>query len=187
MSSGGQARRVVLAVAVGLAALASGDAPASAGGGGGGHRPVVGAPGAGDAYFPFAGNGGYDVRHYDLALTYTPPAAAPAPLVGHLDGVATVDLVPTHDLVRFNLDLRGLDVRSVTVDGSALREVSAPAEGATVRGAAYWQVQDDAARVWELTIQPRHELRHGRRARSSSPTAATPAGRRTSRAPSTAG
>src|SRR5687768_4766396 len=114
MGSGGQARRVVLAMAVGLAALASGETPATAtageGGGGSGHRSEVGAPGAGDAYFPFAGNGGYDVRHYDLALTYTPPAAAPAPLVGRLDGVATVDLVPTHDLVRFNLDLRGLDV-----------------------------------------------------------------------------
>jgi aminopeptidase N len=168
MGSGGQARRAVLAMAVGLAALASGEAPATATareGGDDGHRSEVGAPGAGDAYFPFAGNGGYDVGHYDLALTYTPPAPAPAPLVGHLDGVATVDLVPTHDLVRFNLDLRGLDVRSVTVDGSPLREVSAPAPGVTVRGAAYWQVQDDTARVWELTIQPRHELRDGREAR----------------------
>ena len=31
-----------------------------------------GAPGLGDPYFPLAGNGGYDVRHYGLAITYTP-------------------------------------------------------------------------------------------------------------------
>jgi aminopeptidase N len=159
MSARGQALRAVLAVLVGMAALGSVDATAAAGG----RRPAVGAPGAGDAYFPFAGNGGYDVRHYDLAVTYTPPAAAPAPLVGHLEGVATIDLVPTHDLERFNLDLRGLDVQSITVDGFRLREVSPPAGDAEVRGGAYWQVQDDAARVWELTIQPRRELRDGRR------------------------
>ena len=28
----------------------------------------VGAPGAGDPYFPLAGNGGYDVSNYDLTL-----------------------------------------------------------------------------------------------------------------------
>jgi aminopeptidase N len=159
-----QAVRAVVAVAVGLAAWGSVDAPA-AWAGGGGSRPVVGAPGAGDAYFPFAGNGGYDVRHYDLALTYTPPAAEPAPLVGQLEGVATIELVPTRDLARFNLDLRGLDVRSITVDGSRLREVSPPATSTEVHGGAYWQVQDDAARVWELTVQPRHALRAHRRAK----------------------
>ena len=31
-----------------------------------------GAPGAGDPYFPEDGNGGYDVRHYDLDLRYRP-------------------------------------------------------------------------------------------------------------------
>ena len=30
---------------------------------------VAGAPGAGDPFFPFAGNGGYDVKHYDLTLS----------------------------------------------------------------------------------------------------------------------
>ena len=36
-----------------------------------------GGPGAGDPYFPLAGNGGYDVKHYDLTLDYTPPAPPP--------------------------------------------------------------------------------------------------------------
>ena len=90
-------------------------------------RHAAGAPGAGDAYFPYAGNGGFDVRHYDLDLTYTPPAADPAPLVGHLDGIAKIRLTATEDLDRFNLDLRGLDVESVQVDGKRSREVAAPA------------------------------------------------------------
>ena len=151
-------RAVVLAVLTGQgSAIAAPSAP-------GGPRYTAGAPGAGDAYFPYAGNGGYDVRRYDLDLDYTPPSPSPAPLTGHLDGVATIDLVATQDLDRFNLDLRGLDVSSVTVNGKPAAEVAPPAEGEEVEGAAYWQVQDDAARVWELTIQPRPKLKAGRRA-----------------------
>lgn len=79
-----------------------------------------GADGAGDPYFPLAGNGGYDVAHYDLALRYQPPAADPAPLEGTLSGVATIDLTATQDLDRFDLDLRGLDVASVEVGGKSM-------------------------------------------------------------------
>ena len=100
-------------------------------------RFTAGAAGAGDAYFPFAGNGGYDVEHYDLDITYTPPPSAPAPLVGQLDGVATISLVAAQDLDRFNLDLRGLEVQAVTVDGKAASEVTPPAPGAEVEDAAY--------------------------------------------------
>ena len=32
----------------------------------------VGAAGVGDPYFPLLGNGGYDVRHYDMTLAYDP-------------------------------------------------------------------------------------------------------------------
>jgi aminopeptidase N len=130
----------------------------------GGPRFVAGAAGAGDAYFPFAGNGGYDVHHYDLDISYTPPAPAPAPIVGQLAGVATIDLVATQDLDRFNLDLRGMEVQAVTVNGKPASEVPPPAPGATVEGAAYWHVQDDAARVWELTIQPRPKIKKGQTA-----------------------
>jgi aminopeptidase N len=127
-------------------------------------RYTAGAPGAGDDYFPYAGNGGYDVRHYDLDLIYAPPDPWPAPLVGYLDGVATLDLVATQDLDRFNLDLRGLDVESVTVNGTPAAEAAPPAQGEKVEGAAYWQVQDAAARIWELTIQPRPKLKSGQHA-----------------------
>ena len=43
---------------------------------------VVGSPSGGDPYFPAAGNGGYDVAHYDLTLDYTPTTRA---LTGHRD------------------------------------------------------------------------------------------------------
>jgi aminopeptidase N len=69
-----------------------------------------GADGAGDPYFPQLGNGGYDVDHYTLNLTWLADE-------GVLDGVTAVDATATQDLSRFDLDLSGMDVRSVTVDG----------------------------------------------------------------------
>ncbi|MBA3742686.1 M1 family metallopeptidase [Sporichthya sp.] len=75
---------------------------------------VAGAAGVGDSYFPANGNGGYDVDNYDLAVRYDP-------LPGMLGGVATVTAKATQDLARFNLDLVGLTVREVTVDGAAAR------------------------------------------------------------------
>ncbi len=160
-----QVSGALAAVLVGMGALVVSAGASAAQTGPGGPRYTAGAAGAGDAYFPFAGNGGYDVQHYDLDLTYTPPAPAPAPLVGQLSGVATIDLVATQDLDRFNLDLRGMDVQAITINGRSAREVTPPAPGAAVEGAAYWQVQDDAARVWELTIQPRPKLKAGHTAR----------------------
>ena len=58
--------------------------------------------------------------HYDLDLDYTPAPPAPAPIEGRLDGVATIDLVATEDLDRFNLDLRGLTASKVTVGGKSM-------------------------------------------------------------------
>jgi aminopeptidase N len=156
-----RATPVRLAVAVLVAATLTTGSWAMAAPGADGPRYTAGDPGGGDPYFPFAGNGGYDVRHYDLDLTYTPPDPAPAPLEGDLDAVATIDLVATQDLDRFNLDLRGLDAEAVRVDGKRAAAVPAPAPGESVEGAAFWQVQDDAARMWELTIQPRPKLKAG--------------------------
>ncbi|WP_438853524.1 M1 family metallopeptidase [Agromyces sp. M3QZ16-3] len=128
-----------------------------------GPRYTAGAEGVGDAYFPYAGNGGYDVQHYDLDVTYTPPAPDPAPLEGEFEGVATVDLVATQDLDRFNLDLRGMEVHALSIDGKPAASVAPPLAGAEVDGAAYWQVQDDDARIWELTVQPRPKIKSGQR------------------------
>jgi aminopeptidase N len=154
-----------IALLIGVGVLCVGGGVTAAPGDPGGRRFLPGAPGAGDAYFPFAGNGGYDVQHYDLDITYTPPAPDPAPLVGQLSGVATIDLVATQNLDRFNLDLRDMDVRAITVHGRRLREVTPPAPGAAIGGPAYWQVQDDEARVWELILQPRPKLKRGATAR----------------------
>jgi aminopeptidase N len=79
--------------------------------------PVQGTPGAtgvGDPYFPDLGNGGYDVAHYTLDLTWRADD-------GELDGVTTIAATATQDLSSFSLDLSGLTVRSVTVDGEAAR------------------------------------------------------------------
>ncbi|PSK97232.1 peptidase M1-like protein [Haloactinopolyspora alba] len=77
--------------------------------------------GAGDPYFPLAGNGGYDVTHYDLDIDYQPPDPAPAPLEGTMQAVATLSVTPTENLDQFNLDLRGLEVESVVVRGRPAR------------------------------------------------------------------
>jgi aminopeptidase N len=69
-----------------------------------------GAPGVGDPYYPLDGNGGYDVKHYDLAIKYTPSSDAMA-------GVMKMRATATQRLSAFNLDLDGLTIRSVTVDG----------------------------------------------------------------------
>ena len=71
-----------------------------------------GSAGVGDPYFPKDGNGGYDVAHYDLDITYDPET-------DRLTGVATVEAYATQNLSAFNLDLDGLRVRSVAVDGNA--------------------------------------------------------------------
>lgn len=77
-------------------------------------RFTPGAPGIGDPYYPLDGNGGYDVRHYDLDLRYEPAK-------DRLKGVATIEARATQNLSSFDLDLVGLTVRSVTVDGRPAR------------------------------------------------------------------
>ena len=59
--------------------------------------------------YPGDGNGGYDVVHYHLDVTYDPAT-------GELRGVADIEATATQDLAGFNLDLKGLEVRSVAVD-----------------------------------------------------------------------
>lgn len=70
---------------------------------------TVGAPGIGDPYYPASGNGGYDVSHYDLRLTYQFTTDL-------LEGTATILATTTQELSRFNLDF-GLAVSEVRVNG----------------------------------------------------------------------
>lgn len=84
-----------------------------------------------DPYFPKAGNGGYDVSHYDLKLAYDPAD-------GHrLTGTATITARATQDLSAFDLDFKGLHVDEVTVEGRRAR----------------WNRAGQ-----ELTVRPRRDL-----------------------------
>ena len=94
---------ILLLVLVGSGAAADPAAPLEAG---------PGAPGIGDDYFPLDGNGGYDVVRYRLDIGYQPGPE-------HLSGVATITARAMQRLSAFNLDLQGLTVESVTVDGVA--------------------------------------------------------------------
>ena len=99
--------RRALAACAGLVLLATAS-PALAGGDGP-DRDHAGAPGVGDPYFPKLGNGGYDVDHYSLDLSYDPAS-------GKLGGTATIEAEATEALESFHLDLAGMDVETVTVD-----------------------------------------------------------------------
>jgi aminopeptidase N len=72
--------------------------------------PLPGATTLADPYLPGAGNGGYLVRHYDLELDYR---------VGSNSLSATARLTATagQALSRFSLDLAGLRVSKVSVNG----------------------------------------------------------------------
>ncbi|MGJ5749330.1 peptidase M1-like protein [Streptomyces puniciscabiei] len=113
-------------VPVALAALVGAAGPTAAG--------TPGASGAGDPYFPLSGNGGYHVRHYDLTLRYDTSSR-------HLDGRAVIAARAGQNLSRFDLDLTGLKVTGVAVDGIP----------AAFRRAGQ-----------ELVVTPRHTLRTGR-------------------------
>lgn len=92
-----------------------------------------GAPGLGDPYYPLDGNGGYNVARYLLDLSYDPASDV-------LAGTATIRARATHNLSSFNLDLVGLHVRSVTVDGE---------EASYIRSGK------------ELTVRPQDGIKNG--------------------------
>ncbi|MFI6845005.1 M1 family metallopeptidase [Kitasatospora sp. NPDC050467] len=75
-----------------------------------------GAAGIGDPYYPNAGNGGYDVSHYDIRLKYQP-------VTDELEGTATILATATQDLSRFNLDFV-LGVKEVLVNGRTAKFAS---------------------------------------------------------------
>lgn len=67
--------------------------------------------GAGDAYFPLLGNGGFDVARYDIAIIANPPASTDIVVR------TTITAVATATLATFDLDLTGMTIASVAVDG----------------------------------------------------------------------
>jgi aminopeptidase N len=93
-------RIVTIVVAMGVFVVA---APANA-------AFSPGSPGLDDPLLPLAGNGGYDVSHYGLTLSYEPDTHL-------LDGRAVITAEAEQDLSQFDLDLRGFDIPSLTVNG----------------------------------------------------------------------
>ena len=115
--------------------LPAGAGAGGGGGGGGGGQCTPGAAGVGDPYYPTYGNGGYDVRSYDLDVAYDPAT-------DRLDGDATISARATQHLCSFHLDLVGLEVTDVEVD----------------RRDATWTREGQ-----ELIVTPRRPLREGHR------------------------
>jgi aminopeptidase N len=128
-----QRRPSVLATAGALAVAAAlvTAAPAAATG----DPFVAGSPGLDDPFFQFAGNGGYDVKHYSLDIDYERAS-------NHMDAEAEIEARATQNLSSFNLDLRGFDISEIEVNG---RDARFSRSG-----------------VHELTVVPRWGLRRGR-------------------------
>ncbi|MFE6172971.1 M1 family metallopeptidase [Streptomyces sp. NPDC056464] len=100
---------------------------------GGGVQGTPGGSGVRDPYFPKAGNGGYDVTHYALDLAYDPDDR-------RLAGTAEITARAGKDLSAFDLDLKGMDVERVSVEGARAR----------------WSRNGQ-----ELVVRPRDELDEG--------------------------
>ncbi len=89
---------VAILLAVALASLACAD-------------PDAGLAGVGDPYFPQAGNSGYDVASYEISLAVDPASDG-------IEGVVVILSQTTQNLRSFSLDLTGMEVGGVTVNGT---------------------------------------------------------------------
>lgn len=67
--------------------------------------------GIGDDFYPWLGNGGYDVQHYLIDLDVNEDYTA-------LNGSVTIDAIATQALSSFNLDFQGMTVESVMLNGA---------------------------------------------------------------------
>jgi aminopeptidase N len=126
LGRGASTLALTVVLVVSAAATAAGSVPGT-----------PGAAGLGDRLFPALGNGGYDVRHYHLALRYATSDPAQS-----IDGTVTITARATQNLSSFNLDWAGDAVGAVEVDG---------------RPATFSRQDED------LVITPARTLRDGRR------------------------
>ena len=135
MSTSGSCRfRLLIAVATAALLLTTAAAADAAG-----HLSkncVPGGPGVGDKYYPTYGNGGYDVRHYDLDIAYDPAT-------DRLDG-------------------RGVDQREGHPEPVQLQPRPRRARGARRRGRRPAR-NVDAAAARSSPSRPRRPLKAGQR------------------------
>lgn len=73
--------------------------------------PIETRLGVGDSRYPELGNGGYDVAHYAIDLTYDPDP-------NRLSALVEIEARATQPLDTFSLDFVGFDVLEVRVDGT---------------------------------------------------------------------
>lgn len=73
---------------------------------------ALGDTGSGDPFFPHEGDSRYDALHYDARLSYTPSS-------GVLRANATIQAMSAESISEFSLDLDGLRVGAVFVNGEA--------------------------------------------------------------------
>ena len=86
---------------------------------------VVGAQTSGDSLFPHQGNGGYDVSHYDIDVSW---AAS-----GAITATTTIIASAPVALSEFSFDLEGLTVSAVTVNGAPAKSFSRVATAPTFK------------------------------------------------------
>lgn len=75
------------------------------------HAAEAGGQGTGDSLFPNVGNTGYDVQHYDIDVAYDHDTGA-------IDATTEIEATATVELSSFSLDLEGLTVDTVLVNGT---------------------------------------------------------------------
>jgi aminopeptidase N len=74
--------------------------------------PATARTGSGDPFFPDVGNRGYDALHYGIEFSYLPAK-------GQMAATETIRATASAELRRFSLDLDGLRVTGVGIDGAA--------------------------------------------------------------------
>lgn len=100
---------LLTSTAVGLALLPAAPATAAPAASAAKPAPVAGGQTVGDSLFGEIGGTGYDVRHYGIALAYATD--------GTIKATTTIQAKAARPLSELTLDLEGLSVDRVTVDG----------------------------------------------------------------------
>ncbi len=124
-----------LALTAGTLAALSGPASARV-------DPIDGPQTSGDPLFPNVGNGGYDVSHYDIDMTWDPTGVVAGVMGGTVDVATTIDATTTGaPLQTFSLDFRypTMTIDTLTVNGTP---------------ATFEKVEDAAAIKYKLVVTP---------------------------------
>lgn len=101
-------------------------------------QPYIGAGSAGDLYTPNRGNGGYDVESYYLDLKYRVRS-------NNLQALAVISIRAGQPLDKLSLDLTGLAVSRVLVDGRPVKRFTARRGKLTITLAARLQAGQGAS------------------------------------------